>query len=337
MKQAGPRAMAFCEGPPDKPRIALVFGSDPGLVSTAADALAKAWLPGADPINLVKLGDDDLKRDPQLLADELVARSLLGGDRLVRVRAEKDASYKLILDILGDVEKGTLSPEAFWVVESGELNRTNKLRAGFEAADNAIALQLYADDEASISDLVSKRLTAAGVAIEPGALASFVADLPGDRRLALSELEKLELYAVGLGRAVTAADVALLASAEQPRGADDAADAAIAGDAAGATLSVNRYLDAGGNPISALRTLHFRMLRVSDAVASGASSGARLRPPVFDREWPVFARALRDWPAPAIHRAFTRLYEAEKACKQAGAPSEAILRRLIHSVAIRAI
>jgi DNA polymerase-3 subunit delta len=337
MKQAGARALAFCESPPARPRIALIFGGDPGLVSTSADVLAKAWAPGVDPINVVKLNDDDLRRDAQLLADELVARSLLGGDRLVRVRAEKDASYKLIVEILADVDKGVLTPEAFWIVESGELNKTNKLRVGFEEAANAIALQLYADDEASISDLVGKRLAAAGVRIEPEALAAFVADLPGDRRLALSEIEKLELYSVGLGRSLAIDDVLQLASAEQPRGADDAADAAIAGDASSAAVSVNRFLDAGGSPISALRTLHFRMLRVSDAVASGAGTGARLRPPIFDKEWPAFSRALRDWPAPTIHRAFTRLYEAEKACKQAGAPAEAILRQLIHRIAVRMI
>jgi DNA polymerase III subunit delta len=337
MKQAGARALAFCQAPPERSRIALIYGSDPGLVSTSADALAKAWTPGADPINIVKLSDDDLRRDAQLLADELVARSLLGGDRLVRVRAEKDASFKLILDILADVDKGMLTPEAFWIVEGGDLNRSNKLRVGFEESAKGMALQLYADDEASVSDLVTKRLAAAGVAIDPDALAAFVADLPGDRRLALSEIEKLELYAVELARPVSLDDVAQLASAEQPRGADDAADAAIVGDAAGATLSVNRYLDAGGNPISALRTLHFRMLRVSDAVASGSSAGARLRPPIFDREWPAFSRALRDWPPPVIHRAFTRLYEAEKACKQAGAPADAILRQLIHRIAVRMV
>jgi DNA polymerase III subunit delta len=337
MKQVGARALAFCEHPPAKPRIALVFGADPGLVSTSADMLASNWLPGADPLNLVKLSDDDLRRDPQLLADELVARSLLGGERLVRVRAEKDASYKLILEVLADIDKGALSPEAFWIIESGELNKSNKLRVGFEDAGGAIALQLFADDEATISDLVAKRLAAAGVSIEPEALSAFVAELPGDRRLALSELEKLELYAVGLGRAIAPGDVVSLASAEQPRGADDAADAAILGDAVGATLSVNRYLDAGGSAISALRTLHFRLMRVSDAVASGAGTGARLRPPVFDREWPAFSRALREWNAAAIHRAFTRLYEAEKQCKQAGAPSDAILRQLIHRVATRAL
>jgi DNA polymerase-3 subunit delta len=337
VKQVGARAIAFCEQPQAKPRIALIFGADPGLVSTSADALARAWAPGADAMNIVKLGDDDLRRDPQLLADELVARSLLGGVRLVRVKAEKDASYKLILEIIADIAKETFDPEAFWIIESGELNKTNKLRTGIEESPVAIALQLFADDEASVSELVTKRLAAAGVAIEPEALTTFVSELPGDRRLALSELEKLELYAVGLERPVVPGDIALLSSAEQPRGADDAADAAILGDASAATLSVNRFLDAGGNPISAMRTLHFRLLRVSDAVASGAASGARLRPPIFDKEWPPFARAMREWSGPAIHRTFARLYEAEKQCKQAGAPQEAILRNLVHRIALRQI
>ena len=86
-----------------------------------------------------------------------------------------------------------------------------------------------------------------------------------------------------------------------------------------------------------MRTLHFRILRVSDAVASGAGTGMRLRPPIFEKEWPAFSRAIRDWHAPVIHRAFTRLYEAEKSCKQAGAPSDAIVRNLIHKIATRSL
>jgi DNA polymerase-3 subunit delta len=337
VKLAGARALAFCDKPQGKSRIALIFGSDPGLVSSAADMLSERWAPGIDPFNLVKLGEDDLKRDPQSLADELIARSLLGGDRLVRVRIERETSARPVIEILGDIEKGMLTPEAAWIVEGGDLGKASKLRAAFEASSTAQALQLYADDETVINDLVTRRLAAAGVAIEAPALAAFVAELPGDRRLAHSELEKLELYAVGLGRAVGAHDISLLASAEQPRGADDAADAAILGDAAQATLAINRYLDAGGNPISALRTLHFRMMRVIDAVGSGAGSGMRLRPPVFDKDWPAFSRAIRDWRAPALQRTLARLYEAEKSCKQAGAPSDAIVRNLIHRIATRMI
>lgn len=337
MKLAGQRALAFCEKPTGKSRIALIFGGDPGLVSTSADLLASRWVPGIDPFNIVKLTDEDLRRDPQLLADELVARSLLGGDRLVRLRIDKEVSARPAIEILGDIDKHILTPEAAWIVEGGDLGKASKLRGAFEASDTAQALQLFADDETTISDLVTKRLAAAGVVIDPPALSAFISELPGDRRLALSELEKLELYAIGLGRPVTTDDVALLASAEQPRGADDAADAAILGDAAQATLSINRYLDAGGNPISALRTLHFRMLRVLDAIATNAGTGMRLRPPIFEKEWPAFSRAMRDWRAAAVQRTFNRLYEAEKSCKQGGAPAEAIVRHLIHRIATRTI
>ncbi len=337
MKKSGAQALAFCDKPPGKPRIALIFGADAGLVSTSADSLAANWVPDLDPFNLIRLSDDDIRRDAQMLADELVARSLLGGDRLIRLRIEKEASTKPILEIIADIDKGLLTPEAHWIIEGGELSKTNRLRVGIEAAACAIALQLFADDEGAVEELVTKRLAAAGVAIEPVALVAFTAELPGDRRMAMSELEKLELYAVGLGRAVNADDVRRLASAEQPRGADDAADAAILGDTTQATISINRFLDAGGNPISALRTLHFRMLRVSDAVSSNAGTGMRLRPPVFDRDWPAYQRALRDWSAASVHRVFKRLYDTEKTCKQAGAPSDAIVRNLIHQLATRTL
>jgi DNA polymerase-3 subunit delta len=337
VKKSGAQALAFCDKPPGKPRIALIFGADAGLVSTSADNLAANWVPDLDPFNLIRLSDDDIRRDAQMLADELVARSLLGGDRLIRLRVEKEASTKPILEIIADIDKGLLNPEAHWIIEGGELGKTSRLRVGIEAAESAIALQLFADDEGAVEELVTKRLAAAGVAIEPTALAAFTAELPGDRRMAMSELEKLELYAVGLGRAVNADDVRRLASAEQPRGADDAADAAILGDAVQATLSINRFLDAGGNPISALRTLHFPHAPRLRRRVVNAGTGMRLRPPIFDRDWPPYQRAMRDWSTASVHRAFKRLYDAEKTCKQAGAPSDAIVRNLIHQLATRTL
>lgn len=338
MKHAGAKALAFAEQPPAKIRAALLFGADSGLVAAAADQLTTAWLPkDHDPLNHVRLTEEDLKRDGMILADELVARSLMGGERLVRVRIDKETSAKPVIEALAEIESGAMIPEAAFIVEAGDLGRTSKLRGAFEDASKAAALHLFADDEAGIAELLQKRLAAANVAIEPEALAAFGAELPGDRRLATSEIDKLELYAMGLGRPVQLADIALLSPAEQPRGADDAADAAILGDKAQAIQSINRFLDAGGNPISAMRTLHFRLLRVADALSQGASSGARLRPPIFDKEWPPFQRALRDWPADKLNRAFAALYESEKISKQAAAPQEAIVRRLIDRVAARSV
>ena len=46
------------------------------------------------------------------------------------------------LDLLGDVDKGTLIPEAAWIIEAGDLGKSSKLRGAFEASNGANALQL---------------------------------------------------------------------------------------------------------------------------------------------------------------------------------------------------
>lgn len=335
MKLAGQKALAYCEKPKPRDNAFLIFSSDPGLASSAADTLIAKRLPDLDPMNVVKLNDDTLKNDDAQLADELVARSLLGGDRLVRLRLEKETYAKQVIGLLADIDAERLHPEALWVIEAKDLGKSSKLRAAFEESKSALALHLYADDEASITDYAEAQLREAGVQLEPEALAAFCAELPGDRRLAISEVEKLQLYALDIGRTLTLDDIQSIAAAEQPRGADVAADAAILGDAKAATSAINRFLDAGGSPISAMRTLHFRMLRVMEAAAMERPNGRALRPPIFDKEWPPFQRALRDWTQPRIQRAFSRLYESEKACKQGGAPAEAIAGQLILSIAQR--
>ncbi|MEZ5939634.1 MAG: DNA polymerase III subunit delta [Hyphomonadaceae bacterium] len=337
MKLSGARALDFCAKPKAGPRIALLFGQDGGMVSSAASELAKAWAPDIDPANVIRLTDEDLRKDEARLTDELVALSMFGGDRLVRLRMERETLAARVTDILAQTDAGDLKPEAWLIVEGGDLGKSSKLRSAFEASDGAMALHLFPDDEQTVADFVASRLKAARIEIEPDAMAAFASELPGDRRLAQSEVEKLELYADGLGRAVTKDDIARIISAEQPRGADDAADAAIAGDANATTVAVNRFLEAGGSPISAMRTLHFRMMRVSDAIASNASTGMRLRPPIFDRDWPAFSRTLCDWSPAMVQRAFARLYEAERDCKQAGAPTEAILGTLLLRIARRAL
>lgn len=336
MKLAGAKAAAFCRKPAPDVRAALLFGEDAGLVSFEADALVGAWLK-ADlaTADIIRLTEEDLKRDALALVDHLEARSLLGSARVVRIRIDREASAKPVLEAAAAIDAGDIVPEAFWIVEGGDLSKTSKLRATFEGGSKIAALHFIPDDAEATADFVRGRLTAAGVGITPDAFALFCAELPGDRRLAEGEVEKLELYALDLGRAVEIADIRVIASAEQERGADDAADAAIAGDAAGAMDALARFFDGGGNAISALRTLHFRLQRVLEANASGAPNGFRLRPPVFEREWSAFARASRDFSGSRLMTLFARLYEAERLCKQAGAPAEDVVRDLIAAIALR--
>ena len=80
-------------------------------------------------------------------------------------------------------------------------------------------MQVYYDKDCDLSIIQGKKvaiigygsqghahannLKESGVEIEPDALRLFVGDLPGHRLAANAEIEKLALYAMGLGRAVS--------------------------------------------------------------------------------------------------------------------------------------
>ena len=331
---SGDKALSFCQKPKSGVQIVLAFGSDEGIASDAAETLTRAWRKAeGGELDVVRFNEDEVRRDKAMLADALIARSLLGGAQLIRLSLTNEYLAGLFEELIKDVDAGKLKPENYLIVTAGDLTKKSKTRAAFEKSTTATMLQLRADNEEKTESYIKARLDADKIDIEPDALALFAAELPGDRRLTNSEIEKLALYALDLGRPVSTDDIRAVAATEQPRGADDAADAALAGRARAAITAVDRYLDAGGSAISALRTLHFRLLRVVSALAGEKY----LRPPVFDNERPAFNAMLKDWTPPRAARALTMLYKAELTCKQAGAPAEAALKTVIDRIARRAV
>lgn len=326
MNLSGEKALSFCQRPKAGINVILAFGEDQGVVSDAINSIILKWrkIENGD-LDVIRLQEEELKRDPALLTEHLTAVSLLGGKQLIRVRLSNESLAKQFITIVDDIAAGRLFPENYLVIETPELKKKSKLREIFSSSPDTAALHFFADSDVQTTQYIRSKLSDLSVTIEESALEKFAAELPGDRRLANAEIEKLSLYALGLGRPVSENDISAVCATEQPRGADDAADAALAGNITEANKSLDRFLDAGGSAISALRTLHFRLLRIVDA-----QSGARfLRPPVFEKERPEFNKMLRDWNSARVNRALTTLYAAEKTCKQAGMPANAVLKIVI--------
>lgn len=253
----------------------------------------------------------------------------------MRMKTEKDTSARVLTDALKRIEAGSLFQEAFFIIEAGELTKTSKLRSAWESSPLAYAVELKSDDEQDVLQLVRESLAADAVEIDPEALAAFCSELAGNRWMTLSEIEKLRLYGVGLNRPVNLADIAIIASGEMTRGADNAADSAVIGDLRSADMAIERFLESGGSPITALRVLQLRVLRASNAGSTRAPNGSRLWPPITDQDWPAYSVALKDWTPARILNALECLHTTEKACKVAGAPAEALLINALHQITDR--
>jgi DNA polymerase-3 subunit delta len=335
VKLAGAAAKRFLTAPDRAARAALLYGPNRAAIAQACDDIVRALIPSPDDFSITKLEDDAVRKDRALLADQLAAQSLLGGERIVRLRADGDSAADAIIAALEDLEDDAPAA-AFLLVEGGDLAGRSKIRAAFESAKRAVIIPFYEDEPGVVAALAKTMLADAHVALAPDAQALIESALPSDRALMRSEVEKIILFAHGQAGPIGAEDVAALLAVEEEAALDDATLAAAAGRAAEAVEAL-RHAEAGG--VSALKALERRMMRLMEArtlVESGsqpAEAAQRLRPPVFWKERDAFIAHVRAWSLGALAAALDVLWRAQLRAMTAGAPQDLIAADAFRAVA----
>lgn len=317
MKFQGAGAARFARKPDPACRLALVFGEDEGVVADVATDLIKAW-EKAGPSIVTTLDEDEIKREPVRLFDALEAQSLLGEAAILRIRTKGEKLFAIMKDVLALPHEQIA---AHVVLLNGSLNTRSKLRTAFETAPHAAALHMFADSDADMIELTRSFLTGRGVEIEPDALSFFVGGLPGHRSLANAEMEKLAVYAHGLGRQVSVEDVRRLCETNADESARTAVTLALDGQADAAQAEIDRVIDAGLSAISLIRLFEMeasRMLAAHAMGGGGAANGMKLKPPVWKSDWPAFSARLKKWPMPRLLRLMQRLHDVELMAKSPG-------------------
>jgi len=336
MKIQGASIRRFIDKPDKAVRAVLLYGPNESFSHEAAQKLA-AWAVGKsdDPYAVTKLGDDDIKKDSARLIDALSAQSLLGGPTVVWARITGKGADAAIVDALEGFERD--EPLGYLIVEAGDLGSTAELVKKFTAAKNAAVIAFYEETDAERAQHARAMAKDQGISFDRDAEDLFLSALPTDRGLATKEIEKLALYAHGLGRAITTADLEALMTDEGESALDAASLAAAQGKAAQAVEALARIDALSG--ISALRALLRRLhqLREARLLIDGGMSPSdaigKLRPPVFWKERDAVAAQARLWNGKKLNAAFDILWSAELRSKTAGAPQELIAADAYRGVA----
>lgn len=336
----GRAAEGFSRRPDPDVWAVLVFGEDESLTAHMAQTVIAGWGAGHG-MDVTVLDDEAVRKQPALLFDALEAVSLLGDARAVRVRTSGDKIAGLLIEA---IKSGETSPGYFaakLVIEAGMLPARSKLRSAAESARRTVCMQLFAEEEADIAARVKSALLVEGAIIDDAALGAFVGDLPGHRSLASSEIEKLALYARGLGRAVSVEDVRSLTATDLKQAVSGALLAALDGRPGEAQSALDRLAENGTSGISILRSLQLEVVRMLTAhekiVGGDPAPGRSLRPPVWPTDWPAYKARLGKWPARRLMRVIERIHDAERQIKTAGATGDPLIRLLINDLARAAL
>lgn len=338
MKLQGVKAERFARSPDPDVWACLIFGEDDGVCSDLVQALRTKWA-GKDGAEFITLSEDDVRREPGRLFEALEAQSLLGDKRILRLRTTGDKLSKILVEALNDGEAASQPRETKLIIQTGPLKPRSKLRASFEGAKRGAALHVFADDADQLSSLVASALKGEGLAIDDDALGIFVAELPGHRGLANQEIEKLSLYARGLGRSITIEDIRQISRTDSDAALSDLISSALSGRVDATVRQLDRLLVAGTSPISVLRALQRETQRLISAhglSAEGGDVGMKLKPPVFKNSWRAFRAKMDLWPATRLLRLLERIHDTEENAKLGSALAEPGLRDLVKSIAMTA-
>jgi len=335
-----PDVERFLEAPGPTVRAALIYGPEAGIARERAQTLAGAVTARPDdPFDVAVVGEGDLD-DEGRLETELMAVSMMGGRRLVRlriddghVRPEAAAAAALTAHLAG-----AFNPEAFFLIEAGNLKGGSPLRRVAEGAERCAAIACYADEPGDVARLTREALAADGVGLSAEALDLFVSRLPQDRGVVRREIERLALFlGPGARRIADAGELEGFFGVEPEASLGQAAIEAFGGRPAEACGHLKRAAQEGESGPSAVRALsaHLgRLRRVLTLHAAGAPlSEAARSAGVFWKGEREFLRQARSWTLGDLDRVQGALLQADRTCKQTGAPDELLAVRLAMTVA----
>src|SRR3954470_22638222 len=259
----------------------------------------------------------------------------MGGRRLIRLRmtSDKAGPDKVAAEALTRHAAGELNPDAFLIIEAGNLGRNSALRKAAEKAPGAAAIPCYEDEPGDVARLVREALAKDNLSLNADALALFVARMPKERGVARAEIERLALYlGPGSGAIATPADLEPFLGVEPEASLADAAADAFGGRLAEAQAGLRRAAQEGEAGPAAVRAIGMHLGRLRRTLTL-AKSGAGLQEAakasgVFWKQEREFLRQARAWTLEDLDRIQPEILNADRLCNTAGSPDQLIAERL---------
>ena len=330
---------AFIKKIPENIAAALIYGPDNGLVKERLIALSRAITPSInDPFIVTDLTYERIKESPVLLSDALAELNLFGGRRLVRLTSVPANLDNALIEIIANHKQG-----AFFIVTSGELSPSSNVRKLFETEAHLAAIACYNDEGSGLKRIIEMNLTAAGLQYEPAVIAYLQQSLAGDRLLIMQELDKLISY-MGREKHITLEDVESCISRDPLEASLEALSLSLAEKNSEKIQMHMQLLSAEGvSPIAILRSTSnyfMRLYTVKTLLEQGMPENQammHLRPPVFFKQLPAFAKHLQLWTVSGLLATLRNLSHLEAECKKTASPAELLCRQYLTLIGAKKI
>lgn len=325
---------SFLKKPDKSLKVFLIYGQDEGLVREFGKKIALTALQTLnDPFCYSEMEASALDGDPAKLRDEIEAISMMGGDRVVRLRSVTNAHAKIITSVLDANFSNTLL-----VIEAGDLKKTAAMVKAVNGLAFGVTVACYHDKAQDISSLITEVLSANQLSCPSDVQEYLRTSLGSDRAISRQELDKLALYKGPDKSPLTLDDVRAVIGDSSAESVFDVVDATLLGNLPRLEKTIHKAFFAGESAITFLRLIQGQLKQLHKASgfieagtpANVAVKKAGIAP--FNQQKAQSQIARRN----PLHfaRCLDIVLQAEIECKKTGAPAETLCRRALLRVAM---
>jgi len=330
----GPQFDKFLKSDDTSVKVILVYGPDEGLVRERGRALCLKFIDSLDdPFSYSELSASDLSADPARLMDELGAISMMGGNRVVRLRGATGNSKNHV-----ELALTPTLDQTYLVIEAGDIRKDSALVKMVKGAPHGAVTPCFHDKAQDINSLIHEVVGAGGLTPSRDITEYLRQNLGSDRAVSRQELDKLVLYMCSEQREMTLADVQVMIGDSSTQSVFDIIDATLGGDLPSLERRLNKAFSSGESPIAFLRLIQGQLKQLHKAAAL-IDAGSRMDDALKKSGMPFFNHRkaqgqLAGKNSAHLSTCLDITLSAEIDCKTTGYPEEAICRRALMRIAM---
>jgi DNA polymerase-3 subunit delta len=315
-------------------RVALFFGPEEGLIAERSSQLAQNICPDLkDAFCYTELTNQDVSDSPSLLFDEMASQSLMGTDKLIRIKGATDKAFAALTSFLD----ADLETNNFLIIEAGDLDKRSKLRNLSEKSPKIASIACYEEDASQLIPQIKEMLAAYNMEADHDALLFMATHLAHNRLMLKSEIQKLISYK-GDDKKIILDDLKEIISSHSNLFLDEACWTAADGSYVETDKALTQLMDQSIAPVSVLRAAqnHFnKLLYVKMQILAGTSLDKALfslRPPLFFKVKNKFIQQVQRWNISDLQEVLNLLQHTEQECKKTNTNAPLALSRLFYKI-----
>jgi len=310
----------------------LIYGQNKGLIKEKIDQIKNFFNKKNEKVEIVKLNNDDITKNPEKLYNEFNTFSLTGNKKLLHVLNTKDNLINSISDTINP------NPSCLVIFESEELTPKSKIRKLFEKEKTLGILACYYDTENDVKELVEKAFKNNNISISTNLKSILISHLGTERNIVKNELNKIILFLKNK-KEFNDKDILNCLSDNHYFNLEDLNYSISSGNLIYLDKIINQLYLEGINPVSLLRATsrHFqKILFINEKIKNGLNmndSLKLLKPPIFFLYINQFKQHVKSWRINLCHKTIERIFDAERLCKLNSKISKIICWRTLRNIA----